>query len=234
MSGVLQECFLLSNGYLVINYYLILRLDMQTQTKDQNRLNDWLQICQKNFGAAPRSFNWIDRITYLSIRTPLWAQNDTLQTFFKNQSRLMCQGNLVWGQVVQANTALFIPGRTAYPADVIFPTKQIPDFEPEILTEIATIIFRLKGTEPTDPLLLKVAKHLTDEYDRTFGLFIPSSFCLNIPCELSTIYIDRKHLPNGYLSRSLFPLIVNSKTPKIATILPSKYWPPAMIDWWAK
>jgi hypothetical protein len=207
---------------------------MQTQTKDRNRLNDWLHICQRNFGMAPRSFSWIDRFTYLSIRTPSWAINDTLQTFFKNQNRLMCQGNLVWGAVVQANTALFIAGRTSYPADVIFSDKTPPDFDPEILTEIATIVFRLKNTEPTDPLLLKVAKHLTDEYDRTFGLLVPSSFCLNISCELSTIYIDRQHLPNGYLSRSLFPLIVSPSQPKIATILPSRYWPSAMIDWWIK
>jgi hypothetical protein len=205
---------------------------MQTQAKEQNTLSDWLQICQRNFGTAPRSFSWIDRLRYLSIGTPSWARNDTLQTFFKNQHRLMSQGELGWGNIVQANTALFIPGQTSYPADVIFTAKQIPNFDPEILREIASKIFRLKGTEPADPQLLKVAKHMTDEYDRTFGLFVPSNFCLNIPCELSTIFIDRKHLPNGYLSRSLFPLIVSPAQPKIATILPSRYWPPAMIDWW--
>jgi hypothetical protein len=205
---------------------------MQAQTTAQNTLDDWLQICQRNLGNTPRSFSWIDRLRYLSISTPAWANNDTLQTFFKNQNRLMSQGDLRWGNIVQANTALFIPGQTSCPADVIFPAQQIPDFNPEILSEIASKIFRLKGTEPTDPQLLKVAKHLTDEYDRTFGLFVPSNFCLNIPCELSTIFIDRKHLPNGYLSRSLFPLIVSPAQPKIAMILPSKYWPSAMIDWW--
>lgn len=144
----------------------------------------------------------------------------------------MSQGKLVWGNIIQANNYLFTPGNCSYPADVIYPVKQPQNFEPEVLREIASKIFRLKGTEPTDPLLLKVANHMTDECDRTFGLFVPSSFCLNIPCELSTIFVNRQHLPNGYLSRSLFPLIVSSEQPKIAMILPSRFWPSAMVDWW--
>jgi hypothetical protein len=207
---------------------------MKTQITEQDLLDNWLQVCQQNFGTAPRSFSWIDRVRHLSMRMPLWAMSDTLNTLFRNQNKLMRLGNLVWGSIAQANNHLFAPVQVSYPADVIFPAKQTPDFNPEILSEISNKIFRLKGTIPTDPLLLKIANHLTDEYDRTFGLFIPSSYCLNIPCELSTIFIDRRHLPNGYLSRSLFPLIVSPQQPKIAMILPAQFWPPAMVDWWVE
>lgn len=205
---------------------------MQAQTKIKTNLTDWLLVCQRNFGKTPRSFSWIDKFRYISVATPAWARNDTLKIFFKNQNRLMSQGELVWGNIIQANNCLFMPGDCSYPADVIYPINQTSDFEPEVLSEIASKIFRLKSTEPTDPLLLKVANHMTDECDRAFGLFVPSNFCLNIPCELSTIFVNRQHLPNGYLSRGLFPLIISSEQPKIAMILPSRFWPSAMVDWW--
>jgi hypothetical protein len=205
---------------------------MQVQTKPLSLLTDWFQLCQRNFGAAPRHINWFDRSRYLSIQAPLWARKDNMQTFFKNHDRLIQQGNLVWGNVVQANNNLFAPGQISYPADVVYAANQVPDFEPEILREIANKIYTLKGTQPTNAVLLQVANHLTNEYDRAFGLFVPSSFALNIPCEISTIFVARQHLPNGYLSRLLVPLILNPAQPKIATILPARYWPSAMVDWW--
>jgi hypothetical protein len=46
------------------------------------------------------------------------------------------------------------------------------------------------------------------------------------------IYIARHHLPNGYLSRSYFPMIVSDGDPKVVMILPCRYWSPAMVQWW--
>jgi hypothetical protein len=203
---------------------------MSTQT--QKLELEWLQQCQRNFGTAPRSFSWLDRLSYLQIHTPDWALQDELKIFFKNQKRLFLQGKVVWAQIVQANSLLFSPGRDDLPALVIYAASDRSNLDPTLLSAIASKIFDLKGTQPTDPSLTKLADCLTDEYSRKFGVFVPSSFALNLPCELTTIYIARKHLPNGYLSKGIFPLIVNNSDPKIAAILPSRYWPPAMIDWW--
>jgi hypothetical protein len=205
---------------------------MQTQEIEGKLLNNWLKVCQKNFGAVPRSPGWLERSGYLSIPTPSWAKNDGLQTFFKGQDRLISQGKLVWGNIIQANTLLFSPGQAYCPADVVFPTLLTCDFNPETLREIANKIFKLKGTSPSDPELLEIANHMTDECDRAFGLSVPSDLCLDIPCEISTIFVNRKHLPNGYLSRLLIPLIVSPEAPKTAMILPSRYWSSDMVDWW--
>jgi hypothetical protein len=204
---------------------------MQVQTKKQQKtLNEWLHICNQNLGKIPRPISWFEQATYLSSSAPAWAIKDELQTFFKNQAWLMKQGHLVWGSAVQANVQLFSPGIDSCPADVVYPTKQILDFDPEVLKVIALKIYDLKGTQPDDKSLIKVANHLTNELERVFGLFVPSSFCENIPCGISTIFIARKHLPNGYLSQTIFPLMVSPEQPKIAMILPSRYWPTAMVE----
>jgi hypothetical protein len=202
------------------------------KTQAQKLELEWLQICDRNFGTAPRSFNWIDRINYLSIATPDWAKNDELTTFFNNQKQLFDRGKLVWGHIVQANNLLFKPGIASCPAMVVYALNSAQNIDPDILGNIASKIFALKNTQPTDPQLLKIAESLTDEYSRPYGLFVPSSFALNVPCELTTIFVARKHLPDGCLSQSLLPLIINSQEPKIAAILPSRYWPPAMTNWW--
>jgi hypothetical protein len=201
-------------------------------TAPPNQFTDWLQICQRNLGPAPRSIGWFDRFSYWSIHPPLWAKKDQLQLFFKNQHRLRCQGQVVWGNIVQANTGLFMPGHIGYPADIVYASQPPANFEPEILRSIAHQIYGLKDTQPTDPVAKKVADHLTDEYQRIFGLYVPSSLASGIPCEISTIFIVRNHLPNGYLSQVLVPLLLSPEQPKIAMILPSKYWPAAMVDWW--
>jgi hypothetical protein len=205
---------------------------MTSQTRSQTLDIEWLQICQRNFANISKQWRWFERTNYLEIETPGWARKDRLQIFFKNQKRLFAEGKLVWAHIVQANTLLFSPGRDGCPALVVYAAIDRPDLDPAILSAIASKVFDLKGTQPTDPNLLKVADCLTDECSRPFGLFLPSSFALNIPCEITTIYVDRKHLPNGYLSKGIFPMIVSDRDPKIATILPSLYWPPATIDWW--
>jgi hypothetical protein len=205
---------------------------MVTQRQSQKLDIEWLQICQRNFLNRSKTDRWFERATYLKIATPSWARKDRLQLFFKNQKQLFTQGKLVWAHIVQANTMLFSPGRDGYPALVVYAAIDRPDLDPAILSAIASKTFDLKGTQPTDPNLIKVADCLTDEYSRPYGLFLPSNFALNIPCEITTIYVDRKHLPNGYLSKGIFPLIVSDRDPKIATILPSRYWPLATIDWW--
>jgi hypothetical protein len=205
---------------------------MKTQVCNNALYHDWLQDCQQNFGAEPLSWPGSQLSDYLSISQPAWAKRDRLNVFFKCQKQLLITGRLSWGSIVQANNHLFNLGKIDYPADALYLLEAGKDEDPETLLMISSKCFGLKGTKPKETDLAKIAQHLTNEYDRTYELLVPPVLSWDVPCAISTIYIPRKHLPNGYLSQKLFPLIINRQEPKVAMILPSRYWPAAMVDWW--
>ncbi|MFO0695559.1 MAG: hypothetical protein U0230_18505 [Polyangiales bacterium] len=194
-----------------------------------------LSDCIARFGPAPRSFSWWDRLTYLRIPTPQWVSgnpDEALATFFERAPSTLRDGTVVWGVIVQANTLLFEPGDIDCPAEVVFslaPAEKAPRSE---LRRIAAALFELKGTRPRDPGELRIAEHLTNELTRVFGLEVPSSISPTIPCQLSTLMVTRKHLPDGYLRSTYLPVVISPDDPRLAVPLPSRYWPAPLAASW--
>jgi hypothetical protein len=194
--------------------------------------NNFLQLCRQEFGSAPRRHNIWQYQTYLKIPRPKWAQKDRINVIFEQQNILLTNGFITWGRIVQANNYLFYPGRSNLPADVVFCPNPQKEVSFEALATLAKNLYRLKNTTPEDPDLAKFAAMLTDEYDHHFGLSLPKSLSPDFSTELSTFFVVSRHLPNGYLSQSYFPLLVTPDRPRVVMILPSKYWSEAMVDWW--
>jgi hypothetical protein len=193
---------------------------------------DLLEACIRTFGPTPRRHNFWQLLNYLKIDQPNWAKQDQMSLFFKHQNRLLKHGFMTWGRIVQANTHLFYPGQKDLPADVVFCTDSQRVIEPEALTGLSKQLFSLKNRTPETPELANFAEVLTNEYDRHFGLALPHSLSPDFPAELSTVMVSRYHLPNGYLSQSYFPLLVAPDHPRVVMVLPSRYWSPALVDWW--
>lgn len=189
-----------------------------------------------NFGATPRKFSLWDGLTYLRVARPEWLYqnpNDELETLFLTLSKLKRNGQVVWGHIVQANSQLFSPGRWDCPAEVVYSLHD-PDTGLEELSEIAGELYGMKGTEPDDPVLQVIADYLTNEMTRVYGLAVPASICQRYRCQITTTYVVRKHLPkpDRCLRRRFLPLVVHPTT-HVALPLPSRYWPKALIEWWA-
>ena len=67
-----------------------------------------LNECRENFGFPGRTFSFWERLFYLRIKCPRWCdEDDGLYTFFRHKDRLLENGEVVWGHVVQANRLLF-------------------------------------------------------------------------------------------------------------------------------
>jgi cellulose synthase operon protein C len=192
-----------------------------------------LDACKNSFGAAPRRLPWQDQ-GYLCPSRPLWAWigRDPLKLFFQKRRYLLRHGFVTWGVIIQANNALFYPNPGDCPAEVLYCADPLLQIQPQALHEIARDIFRLKNTTPEESELADFAAMITDEYNRHFGQPVPQQLSPDLPTEISVIQVIRQHLPNGYLSRGYFPLLVSPTDPKIAMILPSRYWGEAMIEWW--
>lgn len=198
-------------------------------------MQDPLSACINNFGPAPREFSWWDRVTYLRVPKPTWLRvhpNDRLMTLFRNLNRLFCEGTVVWGHIVQANSLMFESGSMNCPGELVYSIESQGVVNPEYLAHVAHQLYSLKGTEPTQPDLMPIAEYLTDEMIRVFGLQVPPSISPEIPCRISTTFFVRKHLPQRRICQSIMPVIVHPAEPYVALPLPEGYWPEELRQWW--
>lgn len=194
-----------------------------------------LKRCRDNFGEKPRRFTWWDRFNYLKVAKPAWMRQnpeDKLNPLIDSVPQLFQQGTVVWGQVIQANAALFSDGPDNCPGEVVYSLADASKFGLEELVDVARQIADLKGTEPDSPDLAEIAHYLTDEYIRVHGLKVPKAVSQRLPCRISTTYFVRKHLPHNKLLGGILPIVVNPKPPHYAIPLPSKYWSSDLILNW--
>ena len=198
-------------------------------------MHSTLQHCQDNIGAAPRQFSMWQRMTLLRVPKPRWLQHnpeDQLNAYFRDLPRLFTHGRIAWGAVIMANRVLFEAGRENSPAAVVFCPSGTEDVSPKYLSYLARMLYSLAGTEPVDKELIQLAQGLSDEMSRQYGLPVPMKFSPIAECFVSTTLIVRNHLPNGVLSGSCLPFLVNDQTPSTVTVLPSFFWPEWLAEQW--
>ena len=193
--------------------------------------------CARNLGPSPRWISLWDRLTYWRVDTPKWLKefpDDATNIFFYNLGKLRRNGVVVWGHIIQANSALFKPGDFDSGAEVVYSLDLSYSVAPAELAAIASALFSLKHTEPPDPELAWFARYLTNELIRIYGRPVPASISPRRRCLVSTTYLPRKHFPgpDHCLKQSFLPILVNPKPPHVAMVLPSRYWPESMLDWW--
>lgn len=196
-----------------------------------------LETCRRNFGEAPREFSLWERTTYLKVPRPAWLgpfSRDDLKLLIRNARNLYRDGVIVWGHVVQANELMFEDGNDNCPGEVVYSLDDSDRVPPMLLGEVASRIFQLKNTQPSDARLRHIADHLTNELTRVFGLSVPSSLSPFFRCRLSTTLFVRQHLPNRRLCAPYFPLIVNPVEPHVVLPLPERYWPESLRDFWVQ
>ncbi len=192
-----------------------------------------LAECRQDFGLPGRSFSLWDQLTYLRTGRPAWCdRSDRLGLFFKSRNDLLKHGQVVWGHVVQANVALFTSGLFDSAANIVFPSDPSVVVDPAELAEAADRLFELGGTAPLDRELATLAKHLSDDFDRAFGVPVPHSLSPEFELLMSSSVIARRHLPRRRLCCPLLPIIVSPGKPKTIMPLPSRYWPEELVDWW--
>lgn len=196
-----------------------------------------LAKCRRSFGDGPRKFSLSQRMTYLRIARPQWLvdrPDDHLSELFNNLDRLYSEGIVVWGCVIDANGPLFDKGKDDCTGELVYSLDQ-PDHENlDELQDTARRVFRLKQTQPKDPVLRSIAMHITNERMRIFGAMLPDELSPTLPCRVSSTYFVRKHLPKRRLCGDLLPIIVLPEAPHIALPLPGRFWPTDVVDCWVQ
>lgn len=192
-----------------------------------------LDECRTNFGPPGRAFSFWERLSYLRIKCPSWCSDtDDLTIFFRHKDRLLENGEVVWGHIVQANSLLFSPGKDNCPGEMVYVPNPKAVVDPQELATVASRLFDLKGTEPGDPGLASIANYITDERIRVYGLRVPSAVSPRLTCAVSTVFFARHHLPQRQLCSPLMPIIISVEKPRVVMPLPARYWPEELVQWW--
>lgn len=185
-------------------------------------------------GEPPRSFAPSER-HYLESRSPIWCRPnaDELHTIYADQKLLLTQGIVVWGHLLQANSALFARGNDDLPgASIYSPELHLHDD----LTRLASVseeVTALRQGGGKNPREKEIGKWLADERTTFMAHPVPASIAGATPVLSSCHMFIRKHLPGGKLTTSYFPLLVHPAT-KAVLIVPARYWDPEFVKMWTQ
>jgi len=159
----------------------------------------------------------------LNVSAPEWfAQDPVFQRWFAALPALWRNGNVVWSNLVQANSLLFRPGTADCPGEVLYdPSGRV---DPGRFADAAQAMYGLKGLRLRNPWLRFFAQALTHERVRTSGFDLPASLGAR-GLQTASLLFFRQHLRGGVLSGGKLPLLVSRDHPGIVMMLPSKYWP---------
>jgi hypothetical protein len=189
-------------------------------------MNSLLQSCRDNLGAAPRSFPRSDR-KYLYPALPRWMAQDKLLPLQKHRHTLLKRGRVVWSSLVQANKYLYQPDSRDAPALVVWSEEPTLANDPLALRCLAHEIFDLKGTTGTGELA-DLGALVQAEMERPLNYAVPASLAEN--AFMTTILVFRRHLPCGFLTSGLLPLLILPEETPFSMILPGRFWPDELKD----
>ena len=191
------------------------------------------EICRRNLGAAPRAFSRAQR-KELILKAPAWSASDPLSRVTDAQTLLLEQGRIVPAVLVQANANLWAPREGDSAALALWSQDARLETDIATLRGLADEIYDLKGDNPKEPVpdeLKTIAQFVTQEKARPLSEPLPAGWGLEgAEFFLSALLVWRAHLPVGFLTSRVLPLLVLPGQIKVAMILPGRFWSEELKD----
>ncbi len=199
-----------------------------------------IRACRARIGEPPRSLDEASAETFrLSLMPEVAAlfkeTRDPMLRILADQEALRERGQVVWGQLVQANQILFNPANPhTLPANVIYSLDEYFDGRVGLLERMARGLFARKGSVPADRELREFVRVITDERERIMRRELPRGYCGGRSVYFATCFIQPSHLPGNCLVNPTFPLLVNFPETEAVMLLPSLFWPPEVLTQWRR
>lgn len=197
--------------------------------------NKILSQINTNLGESPRRLNFIDKLTWFQKDLPEWDwRDDDIKNSIIFRNKTFINGKLTWGMIIQVNNLMFEDSNDNCPGEVLIWKSAIEKFDFEVFKSIAHTIYNLKGESNSikNRDEKKFALYLEDELIRQYGLKVPYQISQGLELYVSTVYFQRRHIPERKITGSLFPILYLEEDPMVAIIVPSKFWPTEFIELW--
>ncbi len=167
------------------------------------------------------------------IRLPDWGRENGFGPIEDDQEPLLDFGRVVWARIVQANMNIFEDGPEDHPCATLFFDRPGPIESLDALDKLAGKIFSLKGsTEQAPRDLRRVVEVITDELSTELNLALPLSATGGETIYYTSTMLFRDHLPGRRLVSSWFPYVVLPERTPASIVLPERFWPGGLRDYW--
>lgn len=179
-------------------------------------------------GQPPRRFSKMVRAYGHPPRARFAQPPDLTAKVYEHYRQTLKRGQVRWGAFVHANNTLYEPGTATSGGQLVYAE------DGATLEEVLAIAERTaatKGTTPSDPGARKIADMLTDEMERALDWPLPDVLSGGKPAYTTVTMVHRPTVPDGFLGLSYFPVLADPGT-KHAAMVPSEYWPAALVDLW--
>jgi hypothetical protein len=197
-----------------------------------------IHACRAKLGPRPRTLSASEAADFRLRLMPdledvFRETHDPMLRILDDNESLRNRGEVVWGQLVQANQILFDPRNAiTAPANVIYSTDSFFDGRVEFLARIAHGLFEQKGSIPRDRTLREFVRVITDERERIMRRELPQHYCGGRSVYFTTLFIQPSHLPGNRIARPEFPLLVNFEETESVMVVPARFWPSELAAEW--
>lgn len=178
------------------------------------------------------TLRWLDR--------PPWADAGPLGALFDHQQTLLQHGTLCWAYLVMANSALWQPGpEPCAAAFAVWSDDPFVDRFPHWLQRPASYLGNYHGAStrsPTPPIAYREYLRIRDETMHVSHLLLPPHMTEGRAVYSQAVLLVRAHLPRGYVTGRLFPLLQLRAPgiPPTAMVFPSSLWPAQLRHVWER
>jgi hypothetical protein len=191
-----------------------------------------LEGISRSMGAAPRRLGVFRG--HWRMKRPAWVSADSnMRSIFGHQDLLLTRGRLTWGVIVQANKMLFTTrgrdGRTNAPADALYTEDPAGLGSPLPMLAVAENLFSFKEGERPDADAERLGAMIADEFLRKHRVPVPPQWSPAYPTFMTSIFVDRAHLPGRTLHGALLPMLILPERTDVVMIAPRFFWPAAFV-----
>ena len=185
---------------------------------------------RRSFGAGRllQGGRWMKQVR---TEPPAWmtANADPVRIFYEKQETLFRKGRIGWGALVQADDGVFARGEDDLPGVLLFSEDEHFDARPAELAALGQRLMALKAAGGSSDAG-RFGQLVRNDSGRPLGVPVPAAISAREPM-LSSFVAIRAHLPEGLLAGQWFPVLMHPSS-VVPMIVPSTFWPPAMLAAW--
>lgn len=186
---------------------------------------------RRSFGAG-RMLQAGKRANQSRVAPPAWMTDgaDPLSAFYAQQETVFRKGRIVWGALVRANEALFVPGEADLPGVLVYSEDDYFDPRPGELRAIGARLAELRPGALEDPVLKDLADQLTRPTVRLRNVPVPSAITQR-PVRVTSFMGVRSHMPGGRMAGEWFPVLAHAGS-AYPMLVPGAFWSTALREAW--
>jgi hypothetical protein len=186
---------------------------------------------RRSFGAG-RLLQAGKRASQSRVAPPAWMSDgaDPLSAFYAQQETVFRKGRIVWGALVRANEALFVPGEADLPGVLVYSEDDYFDARPAELRAIGARLAELRPGMLDDPVLKDLADNLTRPTVRLRNVPVPSAVTQR-PVRVTSFMGVRSHMPGGRMAGEWFPVLAHPGS-VYPMVVPAAFWSTGLREAW--